>query len=267
MIHPLLLRGSSINRTRDTIPIGGINYRRSFAYERLNRYQFKLLGDGSIARFELRDGDLGDISNLTSGNERSEVVPINPLVPGHGGSIFQFEEDGYLSFQFRIDTPTTAEFSICGQWHDYPEPDDVHMSPPLAFTAGKSFVHADGTTRIPVTLSTFFDAKHASPIANPNYVNRGSFQMTMGRWHRIVLHFRASLRDTGALELWVDGVKVSTHLNTSFGYNNDSGFGYWQWGVYRKKDPNRFVCMYANMELSRANLINRVANPLPIVEW
>lgn len=267
MSRQRFLCGPSLNRTRDTIPIGGINYRRSFAYERLNTHQFKLLGDGSIARCELRDGDIGDASNLVSGNERSEVVPLNPLTPGHGGTIFQFEEDGWLSYAFRIDTPVTAEFAICGQFHDYPEPDDVHMSPPLSFVAYPSAVQPDGNTRIPFSMATMFDPNRSSPIANPNYRTRWSGALTMGRWHLIVLHFRASIVGTGALEMWLDGQKVCDLSGISFGFNNVSGFAYWQWGIYRKKCPDTMIAMYANMEVSRTSLIDRVASPLPIMVW
>lgn len=267
MIHPLLLRGSSINRPRDILDVGGIRYRRYFAHERANRHQCKYLVDGSVMRFEVRSGDYGDASNAATGNERSELAAADVLTPGHGGSIFQFEEDGWLGFSFRIDTPITADFAICGQWHDYPEPDDVHMSPPLSFVAYPSSLRPDGTTRIPFALATMYDPNRSSTVNNPNYRTRWSGDLTMGVYRHIVLHFRASIVGTGLLEMWMDGQKVLDLSGISFGFNNLTGFAYWQWGIYRKADPKTMIARYANMELKRTSLMHRVANPLPIMEW
>jgi|GEM_PF-5202537 len=244
--------------------IGGSTYRRSYAFERANTHQYKELFGGRVQRFEVRSGDIGDASNLVSNNERSEIVVEAPLVPGKKESIFQFEEEGWLGFSFMVETPITAEFAIVGQWHDYPEPEDVHMSPPLSFVCYPSRVE-NGRTVIPFAMATMFDPNLASPIANPNYKTRWSGSLVMGRYANIVLNFRASIKDTGFLRLWIDGELVANLENISFGFNNRTGFAYWQYGIYRKKDPTTMIAYYGNMEVSRASQRWRVDRPPPLL--
>lgn len=249
---------------RELHVIGGTAYRRFYAFERANTHQYKSLFGGRIQRFEVRKGDIGDASNLISGNDRSELAADNPLIPGHGGSIFQFEEEGWLAFRFMVETPITAEFAIVGQWHDYPEPEDVHMSPPLSFVCYPSRV-VNGQTIIPYAMATMFDPQFASPIANPNYKTRWSGSLVMGRYTNVVLNFRASISGTGFLRLWIDGELVADLSGISFGFNNRTGFAYWQYGIYRKKDVNPMIAHYANMEVSRDSLFARVDRPLPLI--
>lgn len=256
-------RGNAINEPMRHV-VGGSQYRRSYAFERANTHQYKLVLDGQIQRFEVRSGDVGDATNLVSGNERSEVVVDAPLTPGRPESIFAFEEEGWLAYSFMIETPITAEFAIVGQWHDYPEPEDVHMSPPLSFVAYPSKVQ-NGQTVIPFAMATMFDPNLASPIANPNYRTRWSGSLVMGKWTNIVLNFRASIKDTGFLRLWLDGELVCNAENISFGFNNRTGFAYWQYGIYRKKDANTMIAHYANMRVGRENMAHLIDQPNPLL--
>lgn len=214
--------------------------------------------DSKVQIFTVRPGSHGCPCDVANGNERSELVTSDVLA---GKKIYQFGEDIWLSYSFMValGEPITAPWGIVGQFHDWHDPEDRKgLSPPLSFV-----INPTQTNNVELGLWTRFDPERAT-LAQKRPINLWKANFQRGQWIRIVLHVRPDFEGKALAQLWVNGDQVLDRSDFSTGYNNPSGFGYWQYGLYRKANKNTTEVRYANMEQSKSSLLGRVSNPLPL---
>lgn len=197
-------------------------------------------------RFELRDGDVGRSADVA--NNRCELV--NEQYLSTRGSDF------WVSYQMMIEPgdPITGAFAIMGQMHQSPDAGDVSVEPVFSMTI------TEGRLRI----VTRYDANPTQSVGTPpTQVRYDASDIVRGQWNAFVVRHRFDWNGAGELDVWRNGVKIVSLTGIQYGYNDQKG-PYWQYGIYRQKAPETLTAVYANMEVSTASLIDRVANPLPL---
>ena len=180
-------------------------------------------------RFEVRSTDTAPIDRGKPARNRAELSSPVRHPPG---------QPVWFAYSFRIrgGTPTTAVFSILGQFHSSP---DLGDAPGLSPVFAVNLVR-EGVLRF-VSRSSAEPRQQFNPPATVLGEVRG-----IGReqWRHLV------------------GRKVIDRSPISIGYNDRRG-PYWKYGIYRSAAPETLVVEYANMEIGADSLAGRIGRPLP----
>lgn len=239
------------------VEVNGVKYYRAVMGGR--SWPLRMSDDRSVQSFEVRAGDKGYAGDITTGNERAELVTITR---GDNDRLVRFAEEYWLSFSFMIgtDAPITSTSVICGQIHDLiDQADKVPLSPPFCFVLGRS-----QTGDVPYFVHTRSDANLVTS-RNPSPAIVYSTMLARGVFHTVVLRIRPHFERSAGIKLWINGRLVLDRDDLSIGYNNSTTdvAGYWQYGIYRGRNPNTLRLVYANMEQGHATLADRIGKPLP----
>lgn len=226
-------------------PVGS-NNRTAFLTGKSKPWALNSFANGKIYRFEVRAGDVAQDSDVSNGNERSEIK----------SNAFKFSagtEPIWLSWAFMVEkgSPITNNFNIIGQVHNTSDLGEPYLRPPLVLSLGRGDK---------LQLNTIADTRRISDDKSP-VVTRWSSTIERGRWYRVVLKVIMSPLK-GHLTFWLDGDKVFDEP-TAVGYNDEQG-PYFQYGIYREATRETLAILYQNVEAGSANLEGRVANPLPL---
>lgn len=223
---------------------------------------------GSVVRFKTASGDHGDESEMTSLNERTELLTAD-FRTSQFAQYAQFGEDFWLSFGFMVAPGDrhTADFNIVGQMHGVQGSLGINRQPPFVFALGPQSdqQYADGIVNL--TAQTRYSDPVPNTGTNIPSTTRWGANLVRGRFYQIVCRMRFSLTGGGQLEIWLDGVPQNTGAqNFNFGYNEPGadGAGYYQFGHYRHFAPETCVTYVANMEQGKSSLASRIASPLVI---
>lgn len=202
-----------------------------------------------IQRFEVRPGDKWS-GDAATDKERSEMAVTAPLLA--------FNTDYWISYSFNIDypDPNTSSLHIMGQLHSTPDAGDADVSPIFDCT----LVSGASTFAIR-TRTSLDDPILTSPTPTTHYTQAN---FTRHTWHNIVHRIKVDPAGAGLLDSYLDGSQVVAFTG-AIGYVDVNG-PYWKWGLYSGEVGYTRVIKYANLEISTASLIGRVASPLPITE-
>lgn len=195
-------------------------------------------------RFEVRSGDSW---NGESGRNRSEFSSCARESCGR---------EVWFSYAIRVHGGApVSDWNVLGQFHSTADPgEDGGLSPPFAISLmpGENLRFVKRTDSAAITST--------SPRATILYERK----ISRDRWYRIVGRIVFGWDDNGAVDLWLDGVKIVGLPQTNIGYNDLIG-PYWKFGIYRAQAAETLVVEYANMEICSTSLLARVTSPLAIV--
>ena len=198
-------------------------------------------------RFEVRPGDTAPVDRGKPARNRAELSSPVRHAPG---------QPVWFAYSFRIrgGAPTTAVFSILGQFQSSP---DLGDAPGLSPVFAVNLVR-EGVLRF-VSRSSAEPRQQFNPPATVLGEVRG-----VGReqWRHLVGRIVFSHEGRGSVEIWLDGRKVIDRSPISIGYNDRRG-PYWKYGIYRSAAPETLVVEYANMEIGADSLAGRIGRPLP----
>jgi len=79
-------------------------------------------------------------------------------------------------------------------------------------------------------------------------------------WTNIVVRMKLNPSGNGSLTFWVNGVQKYNSGPIPMGYNDVEG-PYFKYGIYRGASSLTTQVQYANVEVGRTSLLNRVSNP------
>jgi hypothetical protein len=195
-------------------------------------------------RFEVRSGDTW---SGETGRNRSEFSSCARECAGR---------EVWFSYAMRIHGGApVSDWNVLGQFHSTADPGEGNgLSPPFAvcLMPGEKLRFVKRTDSAALTST--------SPRATVLY-ERG---VSRDRWYRIVGRIVFGWTDNGAVDLWMDGVKVVGLPQTNIGYNDLIG-PYWKFGIYRAQAAETLTVEYANLEICGTSLLTRVTSPLQIV--
>jgi len=123
----------------------------------------------------------------------------------------------------------SADWEIVTQWHVDPDSvEEKKRNPPMTITT------TDGRWRM---RSSWDDEPITQKDANGNWIYGGTNRYDLGPyktgvWTDWVVHVKWSYKADGVLEVWKDGVKVISQLNTPNCYNDKIG-PYIKFGIYK----------------------------------
>jgi Polysaccharide lyase/Alpha-L-arabinofuranosidase B, catalytic len=194
-------------------------------------------GDTDLARFEVRTGD---VDNITA-SERSEYDgAANPSWPA--------DSTVQISYSVLVEPGnpiTTADWLSLGQFHY-----DSAVYPPTSFAFG-------------LRNDVWTVEKDVVGGLQPVYT---STKITRGKWYDMFVEQKISSNGTSdILKVWIDGVAV-TNVNGALFPHGQQG-GYWKYGIYRGYTLAEPIAVrYANMTVvntATSDISARIANPLP----
>ncbi len=198
-----------------------------------------------LVRFEVQHGDTWSVDRgVRPPKERSEL---------EGRKRFDEGTDIWISYSMLIEggAPSTAKAALLGQLH--------HVDGSLGTTAPYSvWLNRGGRLSIEVWASGEDPLVHNPMGSSTTIFSRPSIERD--RWYHFVHHVRFGHDGTGFAQVWIDGVQVA-QFSGRLGY---VGQYYWKFGIYREAAPEQLGVQYANMEVRRESLADRIAQPKPI---
>lgn len=204
--------------------------------------------DGALDCFQVRRADqwAPDVGRAVPKN-RSEFGSVTK---------FAYDTDIWISYAVRIPRvfqELPDDFMMIGQLHQTDNAGNFGASPPLAV---QYQTHA-------LNIYTRFNNENPRVDDGPQITQyRGDFRQ--GTWTRLVFDIIYSESPTGGkLIAWRDGTQIINQTGIGLGYTDTVGPS-WKYGIYRDQTTQIADAHYANMELSTASLLRRVAHPLRI---
>ncbi len=172
----------------------------------------------------------------------------------------------WLAYSMKIDSASAdVPYAYVGQLHQKEEAGDAFANPLLSLELiGTRY----GKTREFSVVTRHSETVPLPPYGTPpdeadwNAVNHYATTIAKGRWYDIVIHLTPGPTGNGALEVWIDGVKVVDETNAPIGFAS-SVSNYWKYGIYDDNDTTTRVVWFANMEFGTADLSARITSPLP----
>jgi hypothetical protein len=219
----------------DSVVVGGYPYVREGAGQ-----SWSLQGDETSAshafRFEVREGDHWPEDQSSGENkERSEL-------------------DGYKT-RWAGKTPVWVAYSFLV------EPGDPYRSDWTAI----SQMHGSEVRPFFVFFKNEEFAVIVERLGPSGAVQTKVYSGKLGRghWHSAVYKLTQSSSQDGALKVWLDGAEIVDYHGP---IGSDTNKAYWKFGIYRGYGPiaTPFAIEFANMEISRNVLSDRIRSPLPV---
>lgn len=172
--------------------------------------------------------------------ERSEL--------GGWKNVFNPGTQADISYSFNVDpgSPTTSDWLVIGQFHDYA----VGSSPPVAIEMHKgdrmavsiAWLRSQGA---PAAAFDVYNTTVEGQAAAYGYVYRDSSPIVRGHTYQISIQIRFGISN-GSLVIVRDGIKLVDYRGPlGFGYGN-----YWRYGIYRSSSPETLGITYGNMRMS-----------------
>ncbi|WP_344051870.1 heparin lyase I family protein [Microbacterium lacus] len=225
------------------VGVGGRTYRAQSAS---TSYSIKV--GPNYSRFEVRGGDQWVASDGEM--ERAELARVG---------YYPRDTDLWGAFDVRVTGDVSKTWDGGGpnisQIFTNVEPGEKNKPPAIAFKitpAGALEVHTRGD-------------KNAITVTTPRTVVRTSIpNANDGRVIHVVYRTRLNAFG-GELDVWIDGTRVVRSRDASIGYNDttDDSLPQFKFGQYRSATSETIVTEFANVDFGTANLLGRVANPLP----
>lgn len=186
---------------------------------------------------------LSDTSSMVSQGTRAEVTIVKDAVQKEMWYSFAafFPSAGYAY---------DSEKEIISQWH---QASDTHLGEKSQSPASQLVVSKDRFT---------FDTGYNDALVSRGVIEESRQKIDLGEvtkdtWHSFVFHFVHSYQSDGLVEIWHNGVKVTTHAGGNM-YNNATmpkwklGIYKWKWNGDGTTDTHKRVLYFDNIKVGNA---------------
>lgn len=252
----LLSGGAAQGGPMDKTPVNvsGLTY---FAQNADKDWSLALKGNPPcLYRFEVRPRDRWVQETQSDTVERSELRG-----PNDDTNPARLNTDLWTAYQFQIEPgpPSTADWTVLGDWHVRPDPDDTAaMSSPWQLELRKGDLLV-----FDIRVSDERPVRHNAP---EQHIYTSPIPVTRGIWHSIVsvVDFDWKLQGHGGVTVWLDAKRIADY-HGRFGYFLTRP-PYFKFGIYRHTAPETLAVDYANIETSLSSLASRIQSPPPVCE-
>lgn len=261
--------------TPNTLPVvtlaSGIEYSRELLLPGYipgnDTSRLAVMNNGRLVRIKTGSGDHGDPSEISTGNERTELLLTNYKTK-QNHLLAQNDEDYWFCKWFMVDIGDRiqADFTIVEQMHSVQGSLGVNRQPTTVFNLEPQTDGEYGRDEVRMNFQTRYSDPVAGTAVNVPSTTRWQKTLKRGRFYWLVNRLRYSLTGNGAIDVWVDGAQEASQTGLYIGYNEPGapGAGYPQFGQYRHESPEDVVCYYGEVNHGKVSFASLINNPPPV---
>jgi hypothetical protein len=200
----------------------------------------------AVRHHELRAGDIAALdAKYPDGRQRCEKI---------GQTDFPFRTPIWFSYSFRQTGSMPSTWVTMSQFHASPESGESAGKPP-AFLMQQQAGRLQLVTRSDSRVNTTSQVEPVVRYAMPWF--------PAGTWQKIVVRLNFDHAGNGNITFWLNGVQKYSSGPIPMGYNDTVG-PHFAHGQYRGASTLTTAFDFANVEVGRTSLLDRVTNPRPL---
>ncbi|MGY1745254.1 heparin lyase I family protein [Blastococcus sp. SYSU D00695] len=228
------------------VAVAGESYRLRCADDPYSYRQTTAPNGATVRRHELRAGDIAALdAKYSDGRQRCEQI---------GQTDYPFDTNIWFSYSFRQTGQMPKSWVTMSQFHAAPESGERSGKPP-AFLMQQSNGRLQLLTRSDTRVNTTTQVAPVVRFSMPWF--------PANTWEDVVVRLVFDPFGNGRVTFWLNGTQKYDSGRIPMGYNDTVGPHFAQ-GQYRGASSLTTTFEFANIEVGRTSLLDRVSNPKPL---